>query len=358
MRTQFDKTRSKLIDECIETLKKLDCCEVEFLPADAKDYHDALIRFSGPWGEIKYVIEAKQSFSGPKAAILIHKLSAVKSQDLPILLFADYVPEELAEDLRRNKIEFVDSAGNAYLNRPPLYVLVTGRKRVRAQESPTLAFQATGLKLVFLLLKMPKATGWKYRELADASGIGLASIGRVMKDLRRLGFWRLMGRHQRRLINRTDLLDRWELGYAERLRPKLLQNSYRLAENKPVDQLIDNIVSTLEMDIALIGGELGAALLMDTLRPERATLHLFGDPRKITTQLRLIPDPNGPVDVLNRFGNFDHWEEDEPRGCMLADPLLIHAELLLHRSDRLRRIADNIHENYILERIGANDQPR
>ena len=116
MRTQFDRTRNKLIDECIETLKKLDCCEVEFLPADAKDYHDALIRFSGPWGEIKYAIEAKQSFSGPKAAILIHKLSAVKSQGLPILLFADYVPEELAEDLRKNKIEFVDSAGNAYLS--------------------------------------------------------------------------------------------------------------------------------------------------------------------------------------------------------------------------------------------------
>ena len=357
MTRKAEKTKRELIDGCLEVLRNLECCKVELHRPETMEHHDGLLRLLGPGGEVEYTVEAKQGLTEPIAAMLVHKLNAWERKQQPALLFTDYVHQQLAEKLREEGVEFVDLAGNAYLNRPWLYVFVTGRKRIRAPERPTRAFQATGLKLIFLLLKNPDAVNWNYRDLAEAVGIALGGIGWIRGDLRDLGFVRLVGRRQRRLTNRIDLFDRWVVGYGERLRPKLLQNRYRIAGDRQLDGLVDQIKTTANTDKTLIGGELGAALLMGTLRPERATLHLLGDPLKIITQLRLIPDPDGPVDVLTGFGTFNDWEKEQKMGCVLADPLLIHAELLLHYADRLKEIADEIFEGYIQKRLRENDQP-
>jgi hypothetical protein len=138
----------------------------------------------------------------------------------------------------------------------------------------------------------------------------------------------------------------------------MLQKRYRLAGDRNLEGLADQIQDADNTDIILIGGELGAALLLGTLRPERTTLHLLGDPLKITTQLRLIPDPNGPVDMITGFGTHNNWEKERVMGCVLADPLLIHAELLVHYTDRLKEIADEIFEGYLQERLREDDRPR
>jgi hypothetical protein len=357
MARNTEKAKKELVDGCLEVLRNLKCCEVEFHRPEAADYHDGLLRLLGPGGEVEYTVEIKQGLTKPTAAMLVHKLNALERKRLPALLFTDYVHQQLGEKLREDGVEFVDLAGNAYLNRPWLYVFVTGRKRIRAPERPTRAFQATGLKLIFLLLKNPDAVNWNYRDLAEAVDIALGGIGWIRGDLRELGFVKLVGRRQRRLTNRIDLFDRWVAGYGERLRPKLLQNRYRIAGDRQLDGLLDQIKTTANTDKTLIGGELGAALLLGTLRPERATLHLLGDPLKVITQLRLIPDPNGPVDVLTGFGTFNRWDKKQKMGCVLADPLLIYAELLLHYADRLKEIADQIFEGYIQIRLRENDQP-
>jgi hypothetical protein len=101
---------------------------------------------------------------------------------------------------------------------------------------------------------------------------------------------------------------------------------------------------------------LGAALLLETLRPQSATLHLLGDALKLITALRLIPDQSGNVTVLEGFGPITRWEEKEIKGCTLADPLLIHAELLLKGSERLREVAIDIYDQILAKRSKtAND---
>jgi hypothetical protein len=357
MARTFEKTERQLIDGCLGVLRKLECCEVEFNRPEAMENYDGLLRLLGTGGEVQYIVEAKQRLTKPVAAMLVHKLNARGRKQRPVLLFTDYVHEQLAGELREDGVEFVDLAGNAYLNRPWLYVFVTGRKRIRAPERPTRAFQPTGLRLIFLLLKNPDAINWNYRELGEAAGIALGGIGWILGDLRELGFVRLVGRRKRRLTNRIDLFDRWGAGYGERLRPKLLQNKYRMAGDRQLDGLVDQIQTTAYADKILIGGELGAALLLGTLRPARATLHLLGDPLKIITQLRLIPDPDGPVDVLTGFGTYNHWEKGRTTGCVFADPLLIHAELLIHYTDRLKEIAEEIFEEYVKKRFIEDDQP-
>jgi hypothetical protein len=357
MERERQKKTKNLIGVCLEVLKNLKCCQVEFDPREAEGRNDGLVRLVGPTWEIRYALEVKRGISGQMTAFMIDKLSKRSSGNLPVLLFTDYVHEQLAENLRDYGIEFVDLAGNAYLNQPSLYIHVTGRKRTRALERPALAFQATGLKLIFLLLKRPEAINFKYRDLAKQAGIALGSTGSIIGDLRAGGFVRLVGRgRQRRLVNSVDLFSRWEMGYVERLRAKLFLGRYRVAAGGTFDSLIQNIHDTGNVENLMLGGELGAMLLTEGLRPEKATLHFHGDSRKITTQLRLIPDPKGTIDLLHTFGTNTHWEERKPRGCALADPLLIHAELGLSRSERLKGIAEEIHNGYILQRLLAHDQ--
>ena len=181
----------------------------------------------------------------------------------------------------------------------------------------------------------------------------------IISDLRRLGFLRLKATERKRreneLNNWGDLIERWEVGYAETLRPKLFKNRYRIAAGKQVEELVESIQKTNHAKNILIGGELGAALLLDTLRPQSATLHLLEEPLKLITALKLIPDPSGSVTVLDSFAKLNRWERKQIKDCTLADPLLIHAELLLHESHRLRVVANDIYNQFISKRFRKND---
>ena len=356
MRSDSSKKKKNLINRCLEVLQRLKCCDVELHPAKDGGAHAGLLRLFGPRWEVEYLIEVRHGLSSRTAAMVIDQVSSRAPNRTPILLFTDYVHGELAENLRDQGIEFVDVAGNAYLNQPSLYVYVIGRKRTQATARPALAFQATGLKLIFLLLKRPDAINSNYRDLAKQAGVALGSTGLVIRDLRAAGFVRLVGRaRQRRLANSVDLFSRWEMGYAERLRAKLFVGRYRMTGSDTFNALIQNIQSTGNVENLMLGGELGAMLLTESIRAERATLYFLGDSRKITTQLRLIADPQGTIDLLHAFGTITHWEERQPRGCTLADPILIHVELALNPSERLKGIAEEIHNGYILQRLQTHD---
>jgi hypothetical protein len=349
-------SEKQILAGCLDVLTKLECCKATFLPPGDKDLHDGLIRLAGPMGSTSYLVEVKRGLTGRSANILINQIHSRRQPDKPVLLCLDHVHQNLVETLRDHQIEFVDPAGNIYLHRPWLYVLVTGRKRAQRRERPTRAFQTTGLKLVYLLLKEPRASEWNYRVLAETAGISLGNVGWVLRDLRAAGYLRLAGKRRRELVNGIDLLHRWEIAYGETLRPKLFRNNYRLAGGKTLTDLANSIRTSDQIDTVLLGGELGASLLIARLRPERATLHLLGETRKITTALRLIPDDVGPIDVLEAFGTANYYTGDLVDGCRVADPLLMHAELLLHPSERLREIANDIYETYLLRRLVKDDQ--
>jgi hypothetical protein len=352
-------TQETIINGCLEALKKLDCCNVEFIPPKSGESHDGTVRMARAGEKFEYAVEVKRELTKAKADILLHLIRRLDFHR-PVLIFADYVHEELAKYFKENQTEFVDVAGNAYLNRPPLFIFVVGQRRALVLEKPTRAFQATGLKIIFLFLKNPEAVNWNYRDIAEATGTALGGISWVVSDLRRLGFVRLkaaqQGKRQRELSNWRELIDRWEMGYSENLRPRLVRNRYRIASGKGFEELVESIPHTNYSRDILLGGELGAALLLETLRPQSAVLHLLGDALKLITALRLIPDPSGDITVLDGFGPINRWEEKGIKGCTLADPLLIHAELLLMGSERLRKVAIDIYDQILAKRFKkAND---
>ena len=361
MNKRSEKLKKKLIESCLQNLRKFDCYKVELTPPGSiKKSHDGLLRLFRTGEQFNYVVDVKHRPTMSKAEILLYTLNAVGSEGHPVMLFADYIHEQMGEYFRKNQIEFIDLAGNVYINRPSLNVFILGRKAVQTPEKTTRAFQATGLKVIFLFLKKLESLNWNYREIERTTGISLGGIACVIRDLREMGFVRLKGgdvrQSQRELIKGRELLDRWDLGYAERLRPSLFYNRYRMADSRSLYDLLNDILGANADDRILIGGELGAALLVKDLHPQSATLIYAADHYNLIMLLKLIPDPTGNIDVLDSFGTFNHFDKELLDGFPLADPLLIRSELLLRGSDQLRAIADKIYNSFIKDGLEIHDQ--
>ncbi len=338
----------QIIDACLVSLQALRGCAVSFIPAGRQEPIAGHLLLEGPWGSAGYRVKVVPRLTPMAAELAIHQLGALHSGPEPALVMADFVSVNMAEKLRGHGIEYIDSAGNAHLNRPPLLVEVSGRKRRTRPPRTSRAFQPSGLRLVHLLLKRPETLGWTYRELAQQAGIALGAVGPVLKELEERGFIITTKEKKKLLVNRLDLLGRWEIGYAERLYPKLYLETCRLAADATLTGLPDLIRHQQLHAQVLVGGELGAALILEGVRPASATLHLHGDPLAIMLRLRLVPDPDGEIELLRALG-----EPRDPEGAKdklaLADPLLLHAELV--RKTSQGELARHLFDRYLARHV-------
>lgn len=320
---------------------------------------NAALTLSGPWGLTEYVATTKSRLTSEGLGLVVAQMKKLEetARQRPLLMTAHIGPA-MAERLRSEGIDYVDTAGNMSLRRTPLYVWSSGLKSPRKLQRPSRAFQATGLKLVMVLLADPEAVGRTHRELAEGSGISLGFVGEVLKDLRAAGYLRAAGRKKQVLSRRKELLQRWELGYAELLRPKIALARARLPGGKPVQTLAVEIARRQLGETILVGGELGAELLTGHLRASRATLHVpEGQMSASLAGLRLIRDPAGEVEIVARFGKHDDWKLDAQPQIRLAHPLLVHAELLTAGVDsRLREAADLVLQQHLSGLLGLDGE--
>lgn len=270
------------------------------------------LRFGGR--DLRYIAEAKRGLRPATLGAVIHQLRAARGKNP--LLVADYVTPPLADALRAQGIEFIDAAGNAFLNQPPLLVVVKGQRPV--EERPAVergrAFQATGLQVLFALLARPELVVRPYRDIAVAAGVAHGTVGWVMAELPGLGYVAKVG-GRRRIINAERLFDRWTEAYARTLRPKLLLGRYR-GDLGALQQ------TTPWLDGVLLGGELAAARLTRHLRPGTATFYAEAVDPNVLLKLILRADAQGNVDFRRRFWNFPAEEIE------LTPNLLVYADLL------------------------------
>ncbi len=288
------------------------------------------LRFGGR--ELRYRVEIKRGLRPATLGAVVHQLRAYGRNPL---LVTDHVTPPLAEALRAQGIEFLDAAGNAFLNQPPLLVFVKGQRPV--EEPPALergrAFQATGLQVLFALLARPELVVRPYREIATAAGVAHGTVGWVMAELPGLGYVAKVG-GRRRLVNGERLLDRWTEAYARTLRPRLLLGRYR-------GDLGALQKATPWPGGVLIGGELAAARLTRHLRPGTATFYAQTVDPKALLELVLKADSGGNVDLRRRFWNFPAEE------TQLTPNLLVYADLLAIGDARCLETAQLLREPLI-----------
>lgn len=308
----------------------------------------------------RYVCEAKRQISSQTLPSIISRLkeSASKAGMKPLLM-ADYVNPNLAAILKAEDVAYIDRAGNASLFDPPFFVCLQGLKPVEKACRVSRAFQPTGLRLIAFLMKTPDAIDWPYRRLATDANLSLGSTSRILSDLRSMGFINLIGSGRNVLIHRRRLFEQWEFGYVSRLRPSLNPQTFRQADAAPIDQLAQRIPASIREDV-LLGGEVAAAVATRHLRPQSITLHVppHRQMQPLLKELRLIPDPQGNVTVIEQLAAAAVWRWQAFAAANLVHPLLVHAELLQGQADdRLRETARLIEDQYLMPLLSDETRP-
>ena len=297
---------------------------------------DLLIRINNAPIPTDYRVEIKQYLNKQAVGLLGAKLA---QNHKPIMLVADYVNPRQADRLRRLNIPFIDTAGNTYVNEPPIFVFATGSKpeTLPTAKPRVRLFQPTGLKLIFALLNQPGLEQRPYREQADVAGIALGGVAWIMGDLRDGGYLIKPTPKTRRLINRRALADLWVENYPARLREKLMFGRYTTTRQRWWE----------DTDIArhrgYWGGEIAADRLTHHLKPKHATIYADRLPARLLLENRLHKAPDGHIEILERFWRFDYPE----KAMRVVPPLLVYADLIATGNARNVDVAQILHDDHV-----------
>ena len=298
---------AKLADKGLTT-------EVETLECNG-DRPDAKVHISYGERTLSYTVEVKH---GLRPATLGTVLLQLERLDNRALLVTDYITPALADKLKACGVAFIDAAGNAYLDEPPLLVWVKGEKSTMPLGTTANAgrtFQVSGLKVLFVLLCKPEMAGHPYRNIAQQAGVAHGTVGWVMTELSALGFLVKVG-GKRRLVQVERLFPQWVEAYARTLRPKLMLGRFR-AESLDWWKSINPLKYGL-----VLGSEAAAAQMTKFLRPGTLTFYGTKPEPKLLLDQRLRADTIGNVEFIQKFWFFEHEPPE------LAPPILIYADLL------------------------------
>jgi len=293
--------------------------------------------------EFRFCVEIKTRIATADALLPLVQKGARPEE---FLLVTHHVTVEMADRLRRNGIQFIDEAGNAFLNRPHLYIFIKGNKNpdLNKKKAVGRAFKQTGLKILFAMLCIPGMETQTYRTIATRTGVALGMIDWVIRELKETGFILERGKGRARkihLTNKEKLLERWITAYAEQLRPKLMLGRFRGAVGWWRE-------AALDPQRARWGGETAAAKLTGFLKPEIVTVYLNKDDLyEALIAHKLRKDPDGDVEVLRQF-----WKQDivDPHQDTVH-PILVYADLMATGNQRNLEAAKNIYERYIVQLV-------
>ena len=266
------------------------------------------------------------------------------------IVLTQYISKEIVYLLKEKKINFLDTYGNAYIQTDNVFIFTMDKHRVRKKANTRVrrAFYTSGLKLIFTLLNNPELVNENYRRLSKISGVSLGSIGWIITDLKDMNYLLLMDKNKKKLINKEKLFEKWIEGYVDRLRPNLLRGHYRFAK----DEIRKNQISAMdEFHYTLWGGEIAAELCTGYLKAERLTLYTTGNIVDIIKKFKLIPDPNGPVEILDAFWDTesDYYKCPYPQleNKKIVPVLLIYADLVISGVARNVETAKVLYEKYL-----------
>lgn len=337
MKTQ--DTRQEILDMALEKLQEAVNLNVQIhydqhhFPKLRIKYHEMV------WD---FVVLIKEKVAPSTLGNFFHEQPLfIKEQER--ILVTWHVTAKLADQMKKMEIPFIDVAGNAYINMPPLFIFIKGnRPMVRdKREQPVRAFQPTGLHVIFALLCNPGLEDYPFRKIAEMADVALGTVGWVINDLKNLGFLIDRGKRGRKLINKKELFNRWVDDYHARLRPKNIVGHYR-AHN--VDWKMDEEILQFN---AYWGGEVAAGMLTKYLKPNDVTIYVKEQHNRLLLKNKLLKDPDGNIEILNAFWNFE-FNIKLPH---IVHPILIYADLMATGDTRNIETAGIIYEQEIIRFI-------
>ena len=295
--------------------------------------HDAVITINRQ----AFFVKARNEIRKENEGLLISLVVPFEGEYCSSIFIAKYISADTAQTLKSLRINYLDTSGNCYIQTTDFLIYVSGQKVQRKQKTnQAKAFQESGIKLLFQLLSNPGNLQLSYRELAELADISIGSVSNIMTELEDEHFI-LRTKTKRVLKNKPDLLERWIIAYHDVLRPRLLKKQMRFSKK----ETLSNWKSFSLKGKGLWGEEPGASLLTNHFSPETFTIYTFESWQNISTELGLIPDETGNVEILQQF-----WTDESSNNAkQTVSPLLIYADLMQSGFGRNIETAKLILEN-------------
>jgi hypothetical protein len=344
---QLPEREHKLLEDALAAFTRATGLHAAILAREPKEaagrHPDVVIEVGRPGRPLQLFAEIKAVDRAIALATAKQQLEAFGKQGV---LVTPYLTAELATHCRAKlDLQFLDTAGNAYLRAPGLYVFIRGerpRGGVGTAAGTRGGGTATALRVVFAVLCKPELLNAPYRDIVRAAGVALGAVGWVFFDLHGRGY--VLGGQRarnRRVAEPGRLIEEWVTNYPIKLRPRLNPRRFRVADPRWWQK-------TRLPAGAFWGGEVAANKLTQDLNPAAYTIYMEPAKRhesvaQLVRKYQLRADPDGPFEILDTFWNFP----GDTKRPDLVPPLLVYADLLATLDPRNLEIAKRIREEHV-----------
>lgn len=340
------KTETEILDLALAAAAREVDLEIVVLERERKAkrgertiYIDALLLIDGT----NYQAEIKRWTQHAPIGALIEQTAQLDNG----ILIADYINPNIAERLRHANVQFLDTAGNAFIKKPGLHIQIKGKRPIQdviaGPRKVARAFTTAGLKVTYALLQQPERAELPYRQIAELVGVTLGTVGKAMENLKEQGYL-VQRRKQRVLIRRAELFQKWIERYPATLRKKIKLGTFQATEaNWWKETNLHNLGGCW-------GGEIAAMHYTQYLKPKIATVYLPRDAlTKLIATARLMKangkEKTATVEVYEKF-----WLNDGAEAH--ADPMLTYADLMATDDARNLETARRLYEERIARHLG------
>jgi hypothetical protein len=297
---------------------------------------DASLHIKGPDRIVERFVEIRHVIAGATLANLADQFANTPGR---WILITRHVSKHLAGRMRELGIEYIDTAGNAYVTDKSLVVSLQGKNPTKkyAKPSQNQLWGSTAVKTIFALLCNKHLIDAPYREIASKANVALGALTGVFSDLVREGFVVERGLAGRRMQRKKELFDKWNESYALSMRSRTRIGTFAHAEEK----------FWMKLDLspfhAVWGGEVAAFMMTRSHDPVVVTIYSYLPPNDLLQQLNLIQSDQGHVEFRHQFWRF---ETTEAIG-RIAPPILVYADLMATAVSKNVETAKTIYEAHI-----------
>jgi hypothetical protein len=317
---------------------------------------DANVLVRTPDGPTTLIAQLKRThLSRELAERLVH----LRSMMPDLVLFAPFVGRDLAGRFAKERLNFVDLAGNCHVEIGERYLAHVEGRRPKPVPSAHRAMRAPSYQVLFALLVKPELATAKARALAEASG-GVSPQTALDARARLFGS-QGPGTWDRGIFVGSKTTPKWSprarraaldlfiAGYSSTLAPSLVVGRYR-ARERDLAQMETALATRLSNRVAWRwGGGAACQRLTGYYRGDTTLIYVDHVPPRLVTELDLVVDRNGPIRIARRPTPLAF----ESPVADTVHPLLVYADLLMEGNERGSEAAGELARRYLADFEGG-----
>jgi hypothetical protein len=326
----------EIIETALENLKKDAGIAGKWVPKTRGSYDGKLtLNFGNE--KITFLTEIKKELRINQMSDVLDRVNGVN----PALVVAGRLLPKVKEELRQNKISYLEANGNFYHRSADKWFLLDTHSSIKFKQNvKNRAFTKTGLRVLFEILNNPELLQKPYRTIAGQTKTSVGNVVNILNGLKKEDFLLHLRKNEFILHNREKLIKKWAEAFEQNLKPVLKIGTFRFLTNENHWTEID-----LKENKTFWGGEPGGDILTNYLVPAEFTLYTEESRNELIKNYRLVPDEKGNVQVFKKF-----WIDSFSKSKAVP-PLIAYSDLVNMHDKRCQETAAKIYDTYLRENI-------